>query len=370
MPVKNFLKSETKEKLQQVLKEHEHPDIRERALMFRLLNDGNTQSQVAQCIGCSVRTVAYWSVHGGPENLESFHDERMNGNHRKAIPAYIDLLLEVIEQEPEAYGYDFGKWTTARLATYLEAVTGIKLSSTQVMRLLKSKEYVYLWAKYSLETKQDPEKRHIFKAKLKAYLSLTKESPEKLQVWFWDESGFSLRVIRRKVLTKKGTRRKVRGDRRKGRVNVMGGIRYADKKRLVAFLPIGNGENFYRVLRIFYQELQCEWAGEDKSINTFEKDGPKLVIILDNASIHKKRDLLEKMKHEMPNLVLEFLPEYSPDYNLIELVWHSAKESIANRLFKSIEELEALLNRLLNEGELIIKWERKIKNKGAAVNAI
>jgi transposase len=68
----------------------------------------------------------------------------------------------------------------------------------------------------------------------------------------------------------------------------------------------------------------------------------------------------------MPNLHLEFLPEDSHDYNLIELVWHSTKEYIANRLFKSIEELEYLLQILLNEGQLIIKWGRKIKNKGNA----
>jgi len=72
----------------------------------------------------------------------------------------------------------------------------------------------------------------------------------------------------------------------------------------------------------------------------------------------------------MPNLIIEFLPEYSPDYNLIELVWHSAKEFIANRLFKSIEELEELLNRLLNQGDLVINWGRKLKNKGNAVNAV
>ena len=53
-------------------------------------------------------------------------------------------------------------------------------------------------------------------------------------------------------------------------------------------------------------------------------------------------------------------------YNLIELVWHSTKEYIADRLFTSIEELEYLLHILLNEGELIIKWGRKIKNKGNA----
>ncbi|MFB2835831.1 transposase, partial [Floridanema evergladense] len=76
---------------------------------------------------------------------------------------------------------------------------------------------------------------------------------------------------------------------------------------------------------------------------------------------------LQKIAAEMPNIHLEFLPKYSPDYNLIELVWHSAKEFIAHRLFKSIEKLEYLLHKLLNEGELIIKWGRKLKNKGNAL---
>jgi hypothetical protein len=52
---------------------------------------------------------------------------------------------------------------------------------------------------------------------------------------------------------------------------------------------------------------------------------------------------------------------------LIELVWHSAKEYIAHRLFKSIEDLELLLHRLLNEGDLVIQWNLKIKNKGNAI---
>jgi transposase len=98
----------------------------------------------------------------------------------------------------------------------------------------------------------------------------------------------------------------------------------------------------------------------------FGKKGAKIVIIFDNASFHKKEEYLKKIETEMPNLHLEFLPEYSPDYNLIELVWHSAKEYIANRLFTSIEELKCLLKILLNEGELIIKWGRKVKNKGNA----
>jgi transposase len=71
--------------------------------------------------------------------------------------------------------------------------------------------------------------------------------------------------------------------------------------------------------------------------------GPKIVIILDNASIHKKTEIRNKIAEDMPNLILDYLPEYSPDYNLIELVWHSAKEFIAHRLFQSVEELESRL---------------------------
>jgi transposase len=164
--------------------------------------------------------------------LESLKDERMKGNHKKATDKYIEILLETIDKEPEELGYEFGRWTAQRLATYLEKITGIQLSGSQVRRILEQKKYVYLWAKYSLEVKRNPEKRKAFKKKIEEYLRIEKESPDRLQVWFWDESGFSLRVIRRKTWCKKGNRKKVRGDRRKGRVNVMGGLRYSDKKNL------------------------------------------------------------------------------------------------------------------------------------------
>lgn len=53
----------------------------------------------------------------------------------------------------------------------------------------------------------------------------------------------------------------------------------------------------------------------------------------------------------------------------MELVWHSAKEYIAHRLFKSVDDLKELLDQLLNQSGLIIKWQRKLKNKGNAVIA-
>lgn len=57
----------------------------------------------------------------------------------------------------------------------------------------------------------DEKKRKVFKKELKEYLKITIKNPERLQVWFWDESGFSLRVIRRKNWCKKEREKSKRG---------------------------------------------------------------------------------------------------------------------------------------------------------------
>jgi len=358
----NFLEQKTKKELQKALKTEEHAVTRERILIMLLRNEGKTYDEISGLLGCCKRQVWYWCNNGNPKEIESLRDKRKKGNHRKVTEEYIEKLTEIIIKEPEEFGYEFGRWTVARLSTHMEKETGILLGNTQLRNMLKKKRFVYIWAKYSLEDKQDEQKREEFRKKFEEYKKLLKEKPESIQIWFWDESGFSLRVIRRKHWTKKGKRKKVRGDRRKGRVNVMGGIRYTDKKRWVDLIPTGNSQNFKSVLLKFYKDIQREWIEQGNKKEDFEKNGPKIVIILDNASFHKKQEILDELTEEMPNIILEFLPPYSPDYNLMELVWHSAKEYIANKLFKSIEELESLIHKLLNEGGLTICWGRKIRH--------
>ncbi|ACC84956.1 IS630-like element ISNpu2 family transposase [Nostoc punctiforme] len=373
-PAKNFLTTEQVSKLQQALKESELPHVRERILIILLQNDGKPQQETAKFLGCSRRTVAYWCMHGDPDDLETLHNKREYEHYRKATPEYIELLLKTVDQEPSDLGYDFGRWTAERLATYLTQKTGIDLSSSQLRRILKRKKYSYIWAKYDLEDKQNPIERAKFKEKLTQYLSIAREQPERFQVWFWDvsvagartraTSGFSLRVIRCKGWGKKGKRKNVPGERRCGRVNVMGAIRELDRKRVCFFVKKGNADIFYEQLQQLNGLIKQEWVSIGNRFEDFAKSGPKIILILDNASFHKRKDVLTKISQEFPNFVLEFLPAYSPDYNIIELVWHSCKEYIAHRLFKLVDELKSLLDKLLNQGELVIKWHRKIRNKG------
>ncbi|EGJ30441.1 hypothetical protein LYNGBM3L_50030 [Moorena producens 3L] len=91
MPAKNHLTSEQKPKIQKALKIEENGYIRERLLILLLLNDGKTQQEIANFIGCSKNKVCYWCVHGDPDNLETLKDQRMKGNHQKATDKYIDI---------------------------------------------------------------------------------------------------------------------------------------------------------------------------------------------------------------------------------------------------------------------------------------
>jgi transposase len=149
----------------------------------------------------------------------------------------------------------------------------------------------------------------------------------------------------------------------------MGGLRFHDRKRHCFVIQRGNGESFLEQLEQLQEFVKKEWIEQGNKAEDFNTKGPLSVIVLDNASYHKRQDIIDLINQNLLRIHLEFLPAYSPDYNLIELVWHSCKEYIAGRLFKSVEELEELLKSLLNDGKLIIKWGRNLKNKGNMINA-
>jgi transposase len=102
--------------------------------------------------------------------LASLHNKREQEHYRKATWEYIQLLLETIDKEPQELGYEFGRWTGERLATYLASKTGIELSGSQASRILKKKNYRYIGAKYSREYQQNPAQKAKFNQKLLNFL--------------------------------------------------------------------------------------------------------------------------------------------------------------------------------------------------------
>ena len=78
-------------------------------------------------------------------------------------------------------------------------------------------------------------------------------------------------------------------------------------------------------------------------ISTQPKDR-KILIILDNASWHKKAVRLSVGDPLYKNVKFLFLSPYSPDYNPIERVWRLVRyERTRNRYFEGIDVLREVL---------------------------
>jgi transposase len=80
---------------------------------------------------------------------------------------------------------------------------------------------------------------------------------------------------------------------------------------------------------LFYEVLDTTF-NSDKFINFMDRFAlqinKKTVVILDNSPIHKSKKFMYKVKEwkEM-DLLIYFLPAYSPELNLIEILWRRIK---------------------------------------------
>jgi len=138
---------------------------------------------------------------------------------------------------------------------------------------------------------------------------------------YLDESGFAQSMPRLHGYSALGERCYGTHDwQAKGRVNVIGAIINMTFITLSLFSFNINSDVFYA------------WLTQDL-LPKLQKD---TVIVMDNASFHKRNDMFAAIEKE--GCIAEFLPPYSPDLNPIEKKWAQAK-SIRRKLRCTIDEL-------------------------------
>lgn len=76
----------------------------------------------------------------------------------------------------------------------------------------------------------------------------------------------------------------------------------------------------------------------------------KTIVILDNSPIHKSKKFMSKIEQwKEKDVLIYFLPPYSPELNLIEILWRRIKyQWLDFDAYKSFEILKEKLNFVLN----------------------
>ena len=74
------------------------------------------------------------------------------------------------------------------------------------------------------------------------------------------------------------------------------------------------------------------------------------VVVLDNASIHKSKAVEAKMEEwERRGMTLYFLSTYSPELNLIEILWRKIKyEWMPRSAYESIFNLRSAIRNIID----------------------
>jgi len=131
---------------------------------------------------------------------------------------------------------------------------------------------------------------------------------EKKPIVYLDESGFALDSPRTHGYTEKGRRCYGTKDwHARGRLNAIGAIVDFEFIAITLFDCYVDSDVFYA------------WLTEE----LLPKMPPNAVIVMDNASFHKRDDMTQAI--EEAGHIPEFLPPYSPDLNPIEKKWAQVK---------------------------------------------
>ena len=163
--------------------------------------------------------------------------------------------------------------------------------------------------------KANVEQRTAFQSRMEVHQTKGRQSI------YLDESGFAHDMPRTHGYTPRGERCYGHHNwQAKGRINVIGAL-IAGTLSAVGLFPCHiDGDVFHA------------WV-----INSLLPILPaKTVIVMDNASFHKRQDT--QIAIQQAGHILEYLPPYSPDLNPIEHKWAQAK-AIRRKLHCPIDEL-------------------------------
>lgn len=157
------------------------------------------------------------------------------------------------------------------------------------------------------------------------------EAQGEVKLFYFDGSGFSTTSSIPYAWQKVGETREI-PCKRSQRLNVLG---FMSRDNASHFHTIEGRVTSAAVIAVF-DAFATGYAIQ------YEKNPAPCIVILDNASIHHSKAVKLRMSDWMrQGVFLHFLPAYSPELNLIEILWRKIKyEWLPMNSYKSYESLK------------------------------
>jgi len=318
--------------LEEAYKNHPSFRCRERAQALLLNNRGYTAANLCQLFDNQQETICRWLDNWIEKGILGLSDATRSGR---------PPIFTKIEQAQFLYYIDKNPHQIKKAAAKIEEKTGKTASIDAYKRILKKKSYVWKRCRHSLKGKRDEDAFQ----KDKNILSFLKKKEDAGQVnlYFFDESGISTAPCIPYGWQRIGETYELPKSRSK-RLNILG---FLSRKNESFFHTVEHSMTTETVMTVFDQFAEQYWE-------KYQQHNKPCLVILDNASIHHSLIFKQRKDYWMARGVcLHYLPTYSPELNLIEILWRKIKyEWLSFDAYHSYADLKKnVLNILENVGK-------------------
>lgn len=112
------------------------PEFRMRIQIILLADEGKSQSQICQKLGCSQATARHWMTIARSGLIQAWNKTPVGRPHT-ITQEYLARLKALVGQSPREHGYCFNCWTAQWLNKHLAKEFGVEVSTRHINRLLK-----------------------------------------------------------------------------------------------------------------------------------------------------------------------------------------------------------------------------------------
>ena len=290
---------ETISLLRRIYRESRRHRVRARAHCILLSAQGYTTTQLMEIFQVDRVTIYTWFNAWECRGVAGLYDRK--GKGRK--PKLNAKQKEQIKAWAEAFPKNLGK-----ICALSQEVFGISVSRDTVKRVLKS--FRFSWRRIRRKVKGEPDPE-VYQTKLQELEKLRRHAEQgELDLRYFDESGFCLVPYVPYAWQAQGKTIEIESSKSK-RLSVVG------------FLNTNNELDAYTFEGTITSEVVI--ACMDEFCKTRAREH-KTVVVIDNASIHTSEAIEEKLAQwEAKGVTLFYLPKYSPELNLSEVLWRFMK---------------------------------------------
>jgi transposase len=280
---------------------------------------------VSRVFNIPVRRVFEWLARYRQGGWQALTEKSRQGRPKKVTGPDLKWLYDAVTMgNPLNYKLPFCLWTINTIRALLEKERGLRLSKSSVCRLLAHLGLSPQRPVYK-SYQQDPDK-------VRAYLAETypeavaQAKKHQARLYFVDEAAFRSDAHRGTTWGKIGETPVVKDS----------GGRFGFK--LISAVSARGDLHF---------DVVDGAMDADKFIGFLQKlrhdaDSP-IFVIADNARYHHSKKVRAFLETQEGQIMMAFLPPYSPELNPDEQVWNQAKAEVGKQAIRSKQEMEAVI---------------------------